>query len=270
MPSPGAACAVAVRGASVIYPSAQPNDPPVQALSNIDLQIQQGEFVSLIGPSGCGKTTLLRVIADLEPISAGQVLVNGLSPHDARLARAYGYVFQAPALFPWRTVLGNVMLPLQIQGRPKAQAEAVAVAVAREQLGRTGLAPAEVQNLVDVVPASLTPLPASVDLLHRLQQPGRPMFYLSNMPAPYTDHLEREHAFVRGFTDGVFSARVKLIKPEPVIFELSARRFGVAPGELVFLDDHPANVAAARAAGWQALLFSDAASCEQDLRLIGW
>ena len=135
---------------------------------------------------------------------------------------------------------------------------------------RTGLAPAEVQAVVDAVPASLTPLAASVDLLHRLKQPGRAMFYLSNMPAPYADHLEREHAFVRGFTDGVFSARVQMIKPEAAIFDLSAQRFGVAPGELVFLDDHPANVAAARAAGWQALLFSDAAQAEQDLRAAGW
>ena len=127
-----AQAAVSVRHASVVYPSA---DAPVHALSDIDLHIAQGEFVSLIGPSGCGKTTLLRVIADLEPISSGEVLVNGLTPHAARLARAYGYVFQAPALFPWRTVLANVMLPLQIQGRPKAQAEAVA----REQLGRVGL-----------------------------------------------------------------------------------------------------------------------------------
>ncbi len=127
--------AVEVRGASVVYPAAQAHDQPVHALSDIDLRIQQGEFVSLIGPSGCGKTTLLRVIADLEPITAGQVLVNGLTPHEARLARAYGYVFQAPALFPWRTVLANVMLPLQIQGRAKAEAEAVA----REQLGRVGL-----------------------------------------------------------------------------------------------------------------------------------
>ncbi len=124
--------AVEVRCASVVYPSA---DSPVHALSEIDLRIEAGEFVSLIGPSGCGKTTLLRVIADLEPISGGEVLVNGLTPHQARLARAYGYVFQAPALFPWRTVLGNVMLPLQIQGRRKAEAEAVA----REQLGRVGL-----------------------------------------------------------------------------------------------------------------------------------
>ena len=135
---------------------------------------------------------------------------------------------------------------------------------------RTGLAAAEVQAVVDAVPASLTPIPATVALLQRLRQQGRAMFYLSNMPAPYADHLEREHAFVRAFSDGVFSARVRLIKPEPAIFELSARRFGVAPGELVFLDDHPANVAAAQAAGWQALLFSDAAQAEVDLRRHGW
>ena len=126
--------AVEVRHASVVYPSA--DGAPVQALQDIDLSIAQGEFTALIGPSGCGKTTLLRVIADLEPISAGSVFVNGLSPHDARLKRAYGYVFQAPALFAWRNVLSNVMLPLEIQGRPKAEAKAVAM----EQLARVGLA----------------------------------------------------------------------------------------------------------------------------------
>src|SRR3990167_2740318 len=115
--------AVQVRNASVVYQTA---DTPVQALSDIDVDIAEGEFVSLIGPSGCGKTTLLRVIADLEKISAGQVLVNGVSPHDARLARSYGYVFQAPALFPWRTVLANVTLPLQIQGKGRAEAKAIA------------------------------------------------------------------------------------------------------------------------------------------------
>ena len=125
--------AVEVRNASVIY-GAQ-TDAPVHALSNINLQIQEGEFVALIGPAGCGKTTLMRVIADLEKISAGEVLVNGVSPHDARLARAYGYVFQAPALFPWRTVLANVMLPLHIQGRPKAEAKTIAL----QHLERVGL-----------------------------------------------------------------------------------------------------------------------------------
>lgn len=124
--------AVSAREASVVY---QTKDAPVHALDRIQLDIAQGEFVSLIGPSGCGKTTLLRVIADLEPITSGTVLVNGVTPHAARLARAYGYVFQAPALFPWRTVLGNVMLPLRIQGMPGAQAKEVA----RRHLAQVGL-----------------------------------------------------------------------------------------------------------------------------------
>jgi len=135
-PPPGGAttspAAVEVHNASLVYQTA---DTPVKALSNIDLRIGEGEFVSLIGPSGCGKTTLLRVIADLEHITEGTVRVNGISPHDARLARAYGYVFQAPALFPWRTVLGNVMLPLQIQGGDKAQNRGTALA----HLERVGL-----------------------------------------------------------------------------------------------------------------------------------
>lgn len=124
--------AVEVRNASLVYQTA---DTPVQALSNIDLRIGEGEFVSLIGPSGCGKTTLLRVIADLEHITEGNVRVNGVTPHEARLARAYGYVFQAPALFPWRTVLDNVMLPLQIQGGDKTQNRSTALA----HLERVGL-----------------------------------------------------------------------------------------------------------------------------------
>jgi len=91
-------------------------DGPVYALSKVDLTVADGEFVSFIGPSGCGKTTLLRVIADLERASEGTITVNGMSPAEARLKRAYGYVFQAPALYPWRSVERNVGLPLEIMG----------------------------------------------------------------------------------------------------------------------------------------------------------
>ncbi|MHA1570322.1 MAG: ABC transporter ATP-binding protein [Alphaproteobacteria bacterium] len=94
----------------------QTGDGPVHALSDIDLQVERGEFVSFIGPSGCGKTTLLRAIADLENPTAGQITVNGMTAHEARMKRAYGYVFQAPALYPWRTVARNVGLPLEIMG----------------------------------------------------------------------------------------------------------------------------------------------------------
>ncbi len=125
--------AVEVSDLSVVFPA---KDKPVIALDRVGLSIAEGEFVSLIGPSGCGKTTLLRVIADLEQASSGTVLVNGMSSHDARLARAYGYVFQAPALFPWRTVLANVTLPLEIHGKPRAEARATAM----KHLERVGLA----------------------------------------------------------------------------------------------------------------------------------
>jgi NitT/TauT family transport system ATP-binding protein len=96
-------------------------DGPVYALANVSLTVAEGDFVSFIGPSGCGKTTLLRIIADLEKPSSGQIAVNGLSPEQARLARHYGYVFQAPALYPWRTVERNIALPLEIMGFARAE-----------------------------------------------------------------------------------------------------------------------------------------------------
>lgn len=101
-------------------------DGVVKALSKVDLNIKAGEFVSFIGPSGCGKTTLMRVLADLEKPTSGSVLVNGMSPTEARKQRAYGYVFQAPALLPWRTVQDNVLLPLEIMGYSKDQRQQLA------------------------------------------------------------------------------------------------------------------------------------------------
>jgi len=109
---------VEASGLSLTFETA---DSPVHALSEVDLRVAHGEFVSLIGPSGCGKTTLLRVIADLEQPTAGHIEVNGVSPHQARLDRSYGYVFQAPALYPWRNIERNVTLPLEIMGMSREE-----------------------------------------------------------------------------------------------------------------------------------------------------
>jgi NitT/TauT family transport system ATP-binding protein len=97
------------------------NDGPVHALKDVSLDVAQGDFVSFIGPSGCGKTTFLRVMADLEHQTAGSITVNGTSPEEARRNRAYGYVFQAAGLYPWRTISGNIRLPLEIMGYSKSE-----------------------------------------------------------------------------------------------------------------------------------------------------
>ena len=101
----------------------QTGDGPVQALKDVSLTIRRGDFVSFIGPSGCGKTTFLRAIAALEHPTEGTLTVNGMSPDAARLARAYGYVFQAAGLYPWRTIAGNIRLPLEIMGFSRAEQE---------------------------------------------------------------------------------------------------------------------------------------------------
>ncbi|WP_202314859.1 MULTISPECIES: ABC transporter ATP-binding protein [unclassified Mesorhizobium] len=112
---------VAARGLGLTF---RTSDGPVQALADVDLTIRKGEFVSFIGPSGCGKTTFLRVIADLEKPTSGTISVNGMSPEQARERRAYGYVFQAAALYPWRTIERNVALPLEIMGIPRVEQKA--------------------------------------------------------------------------------------------------------------------------------------------------
>ena len=114
---------IQARGVNLVF---QTNDGPVQALKDVNLAIGRGEFVSFIGPSGCGKTTFLRAIAALETPTGGSLTVNGMTPDAARRARAYGYVFQAAGLYPWRTIAGNIRLPLEIMGFSKAvQAERV-------------------------------------------------------------------------------------------------------------------------------------------------
>jgi NitT/TauT family transport system ATP-binding protein len=124
---------VSVDHVAVTYPS---REGTFHALSDVSLNVARGEFISLIGPSGCGKTTLLRLIADLAQPTSGQLRVNGGTPQQARTDRSYGYVFQSPALYPWRTAINNVMLPLEIIGlgaaerRERATAALAAVGLA--------------------------------------------------------------------------------------------------------------------------------------------
>ena len=108
---------VRVRGVDKVFGAGADKTP---ALQQIDLEIPMGAFVSLIGPSGCGKSTLLRLIGDLTQPTAGTIEVNGKTAHRARLDRDYGMVFQAPVLFDWRTVQGNVELPLEVSAKDKA------------------------------------------------------------------------------------------------------------------------------------------------------
>jgi NitT/TauT family transport system ATP-binding protein len=90
---------------------------PLTALEDVSFAVSPGEFVTIIGPSGCGKSTLLRLVADIYQPTTGTILVDGMSPGDARRRREMGVVFQDPSLFPWRDVVGNIALPLEIAGR---------------------------------------------------------------------------------------------------------------------------------------------------------
>jgi NitT/TauT family transport system ATP-binding protein len=113
MTAPSASAVVRLAAVDKVF---QRGDQSTTALKGIDLEIARGEFVSLIGPSGCGKSTLLRIIGDLIDPSGGDVAVGGKPAGEARRARDYGMVFQAPVLFDWRTVEDNVRLPLEILG----------------------------------------------------------------------------------------------------------------------------------------------------------
>ena len=111
-------------------------DEEVIALQDISLEVVAGEFISLIGPSGCGKSTLMRLIGDLLRPTSGELTVNGVGPHEARLQRQYGMVFQAATLYEWRSVIKNVELPLEVMGYAKAERRRLA----EEQLAMVELA----------------------------------------------------------------------------------------------------------------------------------
>ncbi|MCV2368496.1 HAD family hydrolase [Roseateles oligotrophus] len=130
---------------------------------------------------------------------------------------------------------------------------------------RTGWPAAEVAQVVAAVPDELQLQVDTAALIAELKQAGHRLFYLSNMPEPYADHLERAHPLQQWFESGVFSGRVKHSKPRAEIFQIASERFGLAPETCVFLDDHPANIEAAKTLGWQALLFTTAGQARLDL-----
>jgi putative hydrolase of the HAD superfamily len=142
--------------------------------------------------------------------------------------------------------------------------------LARRIAARTGLDEAEATAIIEAAPRELEPLPDTEAWLRRLHAQGRPLHFLSNMPEPFAAHFERTHDLMALFESGVFSARVRLLKPEPAIYEHAAAAFGRAPADLLFIDDHLPNIVAAREAGWTAVHFTDAAQAEAEVLASGW
>lgn len=124
---------------------------------------------------------------------------------------------------------------------------------------RTGWPQAEVAQVAAAVPDELQLLPDTVALIDELKRAGHRLFFLSNMPEPYADHLEQTYPLAEWFEAGVFSGRVKQIKPAAEIFHTALQHFGVHAEHCIFLDDNLPNVEQAQALGWQALLFTNAA-----------
>ena len=142
--------------------------------------------------------------------------------------------------------------------------------LARRIAARTGAPEDRVRRVIDAIPGHLQPQTDTVALLQRLKAAGHRLYYLSNMPRSYAQHLERHNAFIGDFLDGIFSARVGLMKPHRAIFELAQERFALSEAQTVFIDDHAGNIAAAQAHGWQGVHFSSAAQAELELVQGGW
>jgi putative hydrolase of the HAD superfamily len=140
----------------------------------------------------------------------------------------------------------------------------------RRVVARTGLTEREVVQVVEAVPHALLPIAETIALIGELRDRGHRLRYLSNMPAPYADELERRHPFGDWFEGGgLFSSRVRRVKPEPEIFALAVERLGIRPEKALFIDDSPANVEAARACGWRAVCFVGAEPLRDELRIQG-
>jgi putative hydrolase of the HAD superfamily len=135
---------------------------------------------------------------------------------------------------------------------------------------RTGYPRAALASLIAAVPQHLQPMAESLALIERVRAAGHRLGLLSNMPRPYADHLERAHACFAGFEHRAWSGHMGLMKPQRAIFDRLLETMALKAGDVLFIDDHPVNVEAARAYGWQALHFRDAAQCQSELQALGW
>lgn len=196
------------------------------------------------------------VLFHWQPLQLLQQVVPELAPGEEQARALAASIFQSfvPDSDWARFDLGRVdeaTLAERIAGRIRAEA-------------------AQVRRVIDAIPAHLQAQEEVVAVLRALKARGHRLYFLSNMPAPYASHLERVNGFLADFEDGIFSARVGLMKPHAAIYELAEQRFGLEPARTVFIDDHPDNVASARARGWQAVHFTGATACEVALREAGW
>lgn len=136
--------------------------------------------------------------------------------------------------------------------------------LAQRIAARTGLAETDLRHLIANIPPHLQPIQGTVDLIHDLKAQGHRLYFLSNMPAGYADHLVRMNSFFRQFDDGIFSAHVQQIKPLPDIFATAQERWPLR-GQPVFIDDVQHNIDAAVQHGWQGIRFESPQQVRSDL-----
>jgi NitT/TauT family transport system ATP-binding protein len=173
--------AVEIRNVSKVFNAGRPN--AVEALVDIDLTIEPGEFVSLIGPSGCGKSTELRLIANLLEPTTGEIFVNAKPARQARLDQDYGMAFQQAGLFEWRTVTKNVELPLELKGWDKER---------RRQRALEMLELVKLSDFADHLPWQLSGgMQQRVAIARALA--ARPALLLMDEPFGALDEMTREH-----------------------------------------------------------------------------
>ena len=195
------------------------------------------------------------VIVQWQPLALMRRLLPAHAPDDASAKQVAAAVFQTPLAGDWSGFDRGLI-------EPGPLAERIAA--------RTGYPLAALQALIAAIPAHIQPMPASVELLDKVREAGHRLVLLSNMPRPFADHLEAAHECFGWFEARIFSGRVGLLKPEPALFDHVRDTLALDLERSLFIDDHPDNVSAARACGWQALKFDDAVQCEGALREGGW